>query len=29
MLSVGVIGLAIDVALRRAERLVKSRWGQA
>lgn len=29
MLSVGVIGLVIDVVLRRAERLVKARWGQA
>ncbi|GIX08360.1 MAG: taurine ABC transporter permease [Elioraea sp.] len=29
MLSVGAIGLAIDVALRRAERLVRARWGQA
>ena len=28
MLAVGVIGLTIDVALRRAERMVKSRWGQ-
>ncbi|MGG5820388.1 ABC transporter permease [Falsiroseomonas sp. HW251] len=29
MLAVGVIGLALDVALRRAEALVKARWGQA
>jgi ABC-type nitrate/sulfonate/bicarbonate transport system permease component len=29
MLAVGVIGLALDVALRRAETLVKARWGQA
>jgi hypothetical protein len=26
---VGVIGLALDVALRRTETLVKARWGQA
>jgi ABC-type nitrate/sulfonate/bicarbonate transport system permease component len=29
MLAVGVIGLALDVALRRTEALVKARWGQA
>ena len=29
MLAVGVVGLALDVALRRAEALVKARWGQA
>lgn len=29
MLAVGVIGLALDVALRRMETLVKARWGQA
>lgn len=29
MLAVGVVGLLLDVALRRAEALVKSRWGQA
>jgi len=29
MLAVGVIGLALDVALRRMEALVKARWGQA
>ncbi|PWS34508.1 ABC transporter permease [Falsiroseomonas bella] len=29
MLAVGVIGLALDVALRRTETLVKARWGQA
>jgi NitT/TauT family transport system permease protein len=29
MLAVGVIGLALDIALRRTEALVKARWGQA
>ncbi|HYF06577.1 MAG TPA: ABC transporter permease [Acetobacteraceae bacterium] len=29
MLAVGVVGLLIDVALRRAERFVRARWGQA
>jgi len=29
MLAVGVVGLTLDVALRRAERAVKARWGQA
>jgi NitT/TauT family transport system permease protein len=29
MLAVGVIGLTLDVALRRTEALVKARWGQA
>lgn len=29
MLAVGVVGVALDVALRRTEALVKSRWGQA
>lgn len=29
MLAVGVVGLLIDVALRRAERLVRARWGEA
>lgn len=29
MLAVGIVGLAIDVLLRRAERTVKARWGQA
>lgn len=29
MLAVGVVGVALDVALRRMEALVKSRWGQA
>ncbi len=29
MLAVGVVGLLIDVVLRRTERLVRSRWGQA
>ncbi|MEO3475729.1 ABC transporter permease [Roseomonas sp. CAU 1739] len=29
MLAVGIVGVALDVALRRTEALVKSRWGQA
>ena len=29
MLAVGVIGLALDIALRRTEAMVKARWGQA
>lgn len=29
MLAVGAVGLLIDVALRRAERLVRARWGEA
>jgi ABC-type nitrate/sulfonate/bicarbonate transport system permease component len=29
MLAVGVVGLTLDVLLRRAERAVKARWGQA
>lgn len=29
MLAVGVVGVALDIALRRTEALVKSRWGQA
>lgn len=28
MLAVGVVGVVLDVGLRRAERLVQSRWGQ-